>query len=61
MAHFGLVYGAVDIRLTEEGEYYFLEVNTAGEFLFADHRSGCRSRTPSPAGLADPQPASRVT
>lgn len=40
MAHFGLVYGAIDMRVTEGGDYYFLEVNTAGEFLFAEHRCG---------------------
>lgn len=56
MAHFGLVYGAVDIRLTEEGEYYFLEVNTAGEFLFAEHRSGLPLTDAVAGWLADPQP-----
>ncbi|WP_147796311.1 alpha-L-glutamate ligase [Cellulomonas sp. Y8] len=40
MKRFGLVYGAVDLRLTPEGEYVFLEVNPAGEFLFAEHGSG---------------------
>ncbi|GIG36840.1 MvdC/MvdD family ATP grasp protein [Cellulomonas pakistanensis] len=37
MKRFGLVYGAVDLRLTPEGEHVFLEVNPAGEFLFAEH------------------------
>jgi len=37
MARFGLVYGAVDLRLTPDGEYVFLEINPAGEFLFAEH------------------------
>jgi hypothetical protein len=36
----GLVYGAVDLRLTEEGEYVFFELNTAGEFLFVEERTG---------------------
>lgn len=40
MRQFGLVYGAIDLRLTPEGEYVFLEVNPAGEFLFAEHGSG---------------------
>ena len=40
MAHFGLKYGAVDFRLTPEGEHVFLEVNPAGEYLFASERTG---------------------
>ena len=36
----GLVYGAIDIRRTPDGEYYFFEVNTAGEFLFVEDRTG---------------------
>lgn len=40
MDHFGLAYGAFDLRLTPEGEYVFLEVNTAGEFLFAENATG---------------------
>lgn len=36
----GLVYGAVDMRRTPDGEYYFFEVNTAGEFLFVEDRTG---------------------
>lgn len=40
MQRLGLVYGAIDLRLTPEGEYVFLEVNPAGEFLFAEHGSG---------------------
>jgi glutathione synthase/RimK-type ligase-like ATP-grasp enzyme len=35
----GLVYGAIDLRRTPEGEYYFFEVNTAGEFLFIEDRT----------------------
>jgi len=33
---FGLNYGAVDMILTPDGEYVFLEVNPAGEFLWLD-------------------------
>ncbi|CAN5695537.1 ATP-grasp ribosomal peptide maturase [soil metagenome] len=40
MSELGLVYGAVDLRLTPEGEHVFLEVNPAGEFLFSEHGSG---------------------
>lgn len=36
----GLVYGAIDMRRTPNGEYYFFEVNTAGEFLFIEDRTG---------------------
>ena len=36
----GLVYGAIDMRRTPDGEYYFFEVNTAGEFLFIEDRTG---------------------
>jgi glutathione synthase/RimK-type ligase-like ATP-grasp enzyme len=36
----GLVYGAIDVRRTPQGEYYFFEVNTAGEFLFIEDRTG---------------------
>lgn len=40
MTHFGLAYGAIDLRVTPEGEHVFLEVNPAGEYLFASERSG---------------------
>lgn len=36
----GLVYGAIDMRLTPGGEHVFLEVNTAGEFLFVEDLTG---------------------
>jgi glutathione synthase/RimK-type ligase-like ATP-grasp enzyme len=36
----GLAYGAIDMRRTPDGEYYFFEVNTAGEFLFIEDRTG---------------------
>jgi hypothetical protein len=32
----GLVYGAIDLRLTPEGKYVFLEVNPAGQWLFVE-------------------------
>jgi len=34
------VYGAVDLRLTPEGDYVFLEVNPAGEWRFVEERTG---------------------
>lgn len=36
----GLVYGASDFRLTPDGRHVFLEVNPAGEYLFASERTG---------------------
>jgi glutathione synthase/RimK-type ligase-like ATP-grasp enzyme len=52
----GLVYGAVDMRRTEEGQYFFLEVNPAGQWLFAEQRTGLpisRSHADLLASLAD--------
>jgi glutathione synthase/RimK-type ligase-like ATP-grasp enzyme len=40
MAALGLVYGAIDMRLTPAGEYVFLEVNPAGQWLFIEERTG---------------------
>lgn len=36
MRRLGLEYGAVDFRLTPDGEYVFLEVNPAGQFLYVE-------------------------
>lgn len=35
-----LVYGAIDMRCTESGDCYFLEVNPAGQWHFVEARSG---------------------
>lgn len=40
VAELGLLYGAIDLRLTPEGDYIFLEINPAGEFLFIEEKSG---------------------
>lgn len=40
MASFGLVYGAMDLRLTPDGDYVFLEVNPSGQWLFVELRTG---------------------
>lgn len=45
----GLVYGAIDMRLTPDGEYVFLEVNPAGQWLFIEERTG----QPITAALAE--------
>jgi RimK-like ATP-grasp domain len=54
MDELGIVYGAFDLRRTPRGEHVFLEVNTAGEFLFIEERTG-QPITEAVAGwLADP-------
>lgn len=40
MARLGVSYGAIDLRLTPQGEYVFLEINPGGEYLFASQRTG---------------------
>jgi len=40
MRRLGLVYGAIDLRLTPEGRYVFLEINPAGQFLYVEHATG---------------------
>lgn len=32
--------GAIDVRRTPEGGYYFLEVNPAGQWHFVEQRTG---------------------
>jgi len=39
MAQLGLVYGAIDMRLTPDGRYVFLEINPAGQWLFIEQQS----------------------
>ncbi len=48
MRELGLSYGAIDLRVTPEGEHVFLEVNPAGEYLFISERTG----QPIPAAIA---------
>jgi glutathione synthase/RimK-type ligase-like ATP-grasp enzyme len=36
MTRLGLEYGAIDMRLTPEGRYVFLEINPAGQWLFVE-------------------------
>lgn len=40
MRRLGLVYSAIDLRLTEDGRYVFLEVNPAGQFLYVEEATG---------------------
>jgi hypothetical protein len=39
MRRLGLVYGAIDMRRTPDGEYVFLEINPAGQWLFIEERT----------------------
>ncbi len=36
----GLVYGAIDLRLTPDGRHVFLEVNPAGQYLWVEIEAG---------------------
>jgi hypothetical protein len=40
MRSLGLVYGAIDLIVTPEAEHVFLEVNPAGQFLWAESEAG---------------------
>lgn len=40
LSRLGLVYGAIDMRLTPDGRYVFLEINPAGQWLFVEEPSG---------------------
>ena len=40
MQRLGLVYGAIDLRLTADGRYVFLEINPAGQFLYVEQQTG---------------------
>jgi glutathione synthase/RimK-type ligase-like ATP-grasp enzyme len=40
MQKLNLIYGAIDMRLTPDGKYVFLEVNTAGQWLFMEEPTG---------------------
>ena len=39
MAQMDLQFGAIDFRVTPEGEFVFLEINPAGEYLFISNRT----------------------
>ena len=40
MHRLGLEYGAIDLRLTPQGDYVFLEINPAGQFLWIELATG---------------------
>lgn len=37
MQELKLEFGAIDMKLTEDGRYFFLEINPAGQFLFLEY------------------------
>ena len=39
MKHLGLIYGAIDMRLTPDGRIIFLEINPAGQWMFIEERT----------------------
>jgi glutathione synthase/RimK-type ligase-like ATP-grasp enzyme len=39
MHRFGLWYGAIDLRRTPDGDYVFLEINPAGQWLFVEYET----------------------
>lgn len=39
MQRLGLVYGALDFRRTADGDYFFLEINPAGQWLFIEQHT----------------------
>jgi glutathione synthase/RimK-type ligase-like ATP-grasp enzyme len=45
----GLSFGAIDLRLTPNNQYVFLEVNPGGQYLFAELLTG----VPITSGLAE--------
>lgn len=54
--HFGLVYGAIDMILTPDGRYVFLENNPTGQFGWVEGQTGL----PLTAALAEMLVAGRV-
>lgn len=56
MQRLQLVYGAADFRRTPDGDYAFLEINTGGEFLFIEERTGQPITRAVADWLAAPRP-----
>ena len=40
MGELGLLFGTIDMKLTEGGEHVFLEVNPQGQFLYIEILTG---------------------
>jgi hypothetical protein len=61
MRRLGLVYGAIDLRLTPEGRYVFLEINPSGQFLYVEHATGQPITAALAKALIEGPPAPRPT
>lgn len=59
MARLGLVYGAIDLRLTPEGDCVFLEINPAGQWLFIEDETTQPISAAVAAALVDGERAHR--
>jgi glutathione synthase/RimK-type ligase-like ATP-grasp enzyme len=57
MTALGLEYGGIDFRLMPDGQYVFFEINTAGEFLYLEDRTGQPIADTMAAHLAGGKPA----
>lgn len=56
-----LVYGAIDLSLTPEGHYVFLEINPVGQFLYIENATGQPiAATLAETLLSQPQKAWRI-
>jgi glutathione synthase/RimK-type ligase-like ATP-grasp enzyme len=53
MQRLDLQYGAIDLRLTPDGEYVFLEINPAGQFLWIEMETGQKIAEALAAHLID--------
>jgi hypothetical protein len=49
MRRLGLVFSTIDMKLTDEGEYVFLELNPMGQYLYVEILAGL----PLTAAMAD--------
>lgn len=60
MRALGLCYGAVDLKITERGEYVFFEVNPQGQFLYIEVLTGLGISSAMAGLLAGDQCSSRT-
>lgn len=54
MQAFGLVYGALDFIVTPDGQYVFLEINPAGQYMWVEARTGLKITSALVDALAAP-------
>ena len=40
MKRLGLVFGAIDMKIDDKGNYFFLEVNPAGQWIYIEMETG---------------------